>query len=31
MAGPNAPLSLEEGVVTPIYVIELEDGINAER
>jgi len=31
MAGPNAPLSLEEGVVTPIHVIELEDGINPER
>ena len=31
MAGPNAPLSLEEGVVTPIHVIELDDGIISER
>lgn len=30
MAGPNALLSIDEGVVTPIHVIELEDGINAE-
>lgn len=27
MAGPRAPLSIEEGVLTPIYLIELPDGI----
>lgn len=27
MAGPKAPLSIEEGVVTPNYVVELPDGI----
>jgi len=31
LAGPNTPLFIEEGVVTPIYVIQLEDGINEER
>jgi NAD(P)-dependent dehydrogenase (short-subunit alcohol dehydrogenase family) len=28
MAGPRAPLSIEEGVLTPIYLIELPDGIH---
>ena len=30
MAGPNALLSIEEGVLTPIYLIELPDQINSE-
>ncbi len=30
MTGPKAHLSIEEGVMTPIYLIELEDGINEE-
>jgi NAD(P)-dependent dehydrogenase (short-subunit alcohol dehydrogenase family) len=28
MAGDRAPLTIEEGVLTPIYLIELEDGIH---
>lgn len=30
MAGPKALLSIEEGVITPIFLIELPDGINSE-
>jgi NAD(P)-dependent dehydrogenase (short-subunit alcohol dehydrogenase family) len=30
MAGPKALLSIEEGVLTPIYLIELPEGINEE-
>eukprot|EP00827_Trimyema_finlayi_P002062 TRINITY_DN1980_c0_g1_i5.p1 TRINITY_DN1980_c0_g1~~TRINITY_DN1980_c0_g1_i5.p1 ORF type:complete len:189 (-),score=57.41 TRINITY_DN1980_c0_g1_i5:86-652(-) len=30
MGGPQAPQSIEEGVVTPIFVIELPDGIHPE-
>ena len=27
MTGPNATKSIEEGVLTPVYLVELEDGI----
>jgi NAD(P)-dependent dehydrogenase (short-subunit alcohol dehydrogenase family) len=30
MAGPKALLSIEEGVLTPIYLVELPEGINSE-